>query len=207
MQSQIPANAAAAFANLNKAFEDAFVAKRPREKRKVSDSLTITYGSNVYSVAFIYTLRAGDVVEIASDLEDPAHIFIFTKDQQGQELCAGCMPIGRDKYGFRSDSIPLGTPSQPKAAATQPRTGHAAPIFARDVQPGEHFIIDSAPFALYVRAYFLDAHPDSFDSVPVVVIAAANGNAHVQVGSVSNLSPIQTVRLVDVMGPLQARAR
>ena len=97
-----------------------------------------------------------------------------------------------------------------KAAVTHANrqcAGHAAPIFARDVQPGEHFIIDSAPFALYVRAYFLDAHPDSFDSVPVVVIAAANGAAHVQVGCVSNLSPIQTVRLVDVMGPLQARAR
>ncbi len=91
--------------------------------------------------------------------------------------------------------------------SSRPRAGHAAPIFARDVQPGEHFIIDSAPFALYVRAYFLDAHPDSFDSVPVVVIAAANGTAHVQVGCVSNLSPIQTVRVVEVLGPLQARAR
>ncbi len=207
MQSQIPANAAAAFANLNKAFEDAFVAKLPREKRKVSDSLTITHGSHVYSVASIETLRAGDVVEIASDPELPAHLVVFTKDQQGKELRTECLPIGVDKFGFRSDSIPFGTPSQPKAAATQPRTGHAAPIFARDVKPGEHFIIDSAPFVLYVRAYFLDAHPDSFDSVPVVVIAAANGTSHVQVGSVSNLSPIQTVRLVDVMAPLQARAR
>lgn len=94
-----------------------------------------------------------------------------------------------------------------KHASRQCAGHHAAPIFARDVQPGEHFIIDSAPFVLYVRAYFLDAHPDSFNSVPVVVIAAANGTTHVQVGCISNLSPIQTVRLVDVIGPLQVRAR
>lgn len=90
--------------------------------------------------------------------------------------------------------------------AASPRAGYAAPIYLRDVEYGQHFIFDSEPHTMYVLAQFgFGKYTDG--QIAVVAIAAAAQEGHVKVGTISEHMPLQTVRLVDVLSPLQVRAR
>ena len=83
---------------------------------------------------------------------------------------------------------------------------YAAPIFLRDVEHGQAFIIDSEPQLLYVRARFGDQVLRQ-PTIPVVVIAAMDAAEHANVGRIADFEPLVTVRLVDIVRPIQARAR
>jgi hypothetical protein len=86
------------------------------------------------------------------------------------------------------------------------RNAHAAPVYLRDVAHGQAFILDSDPRLLYVRLQLADGSHTPH-ALPVVVIAVLDAAAPESSGSVHVLEPLRTVRLVDVVRPIQVRAR
>ena len=83
--------------------------------------------------------------------------------------------------------------------ATQDSHRISAPVAVRSVPYGKPFLIDSAPGALFARVR--DDLPVS-ESVPVVIIATPPQQPE-ELGRVFGLSPLHTVRLVDVIQPVK----
>lgn len=74
-----------------------------------------------------------------------------------------------------------------------------APVAVRSIPFGQPFVIDSAPGVLFARVRDdLPVH----EAVPVVAIATPPGQPQ-ELGRVFGLTPSTTVRLVEVIQPMQ----
>lgn len=196
MQSPLPANAAAI---LNRQFAREF-GVLDLHQHKVSDGLTITHQRSVYSVAAVPYLKAGDYVGVENHPDGLSTVFVYWKND-GSAFRTECARIGVDSFGFPLNSVPLASASSTAA----PRVGYAAPVYLRDVDYGQHFIFDSQLQTLYVRARFgFGNYKDG--QIAVVAIAATTEDGQTQVGLISEYMPLQTVRLVELVAPLQVRA-
>ncbi|MEQ1512950.1 MAG: hypothetical protein ABL934_09750 [Lysobacteraceae bacterium] len=199
MQSILPPNAAA---TLDSQFRHEFALKPTLHQRKVSNGLTITHRMHVYSVAGIPFVKTGDSVEVEVNLDCYINVFVYARDETGRMIKTECTPIGKDDFGFQIDAKPLALAS----SSAGPRAGYAAPVYLRDVEYGQHFVFDSELHTLYVLAQFgFGKYSDG--QIAVVAIAATAPDGHTQVGRITEHAPLQTVRLVDVLAPLQVRAR
>lgn len=99
----------------------------------------------------------------------------------------------------------FGNTAPPPTPPMKPRNAYEAPEFLRDVGYGQHFIFDSQPHTLYVRARF-GFGDFTGGQIAVVAIAATTEAGQTQIGLISEYMPLQTVRLVELVAPLQVRA-